>query len=103
MIKAFNSGSDNGVGVFPDLAVKAGVAYGRLRLLVKPGVFASVKELRRNGDRAHLIPADQGSFNFVRLCGCGHATIPRLQSDIARDKRLMQLTKQAERAFNANA
>ena len=65
MSKAFNSGSDNGVGVFPYLAVKAGVANRRLRLLVKLCFIAAVKELGRNGNGFSRIAIGEGVLDYV--------------------------------------
>lgn len=78
MGKAFNGGGNNGVRVFPNLAVKAGVAYGRLRLLIKLRFVAAVKELGRNGNCLACVSVGEGGADFVRFVF--HALTLRKQS-----------------------
>ena len=78
MSKAFNSGGNNGVGVFPYLAVKAGVANRRLRLLVKLRFVAAVKELGRKGNCLACVSVGEGGTDFVRFVF--HALTLRKQS-----------------------
>lgn len=81
--KVFNSGGNNGVWVFPDLAVKAGVAYGRLRLLIKLCFIAAVKELGRNGNGFSRIAISEGVLDYVRFAFHG-GTLLRITGVVQR-------------------
>lgn len=66
------------------MAVKAGVAYGRLRLLIKLCFIAAVKELGRNGNGFPRIAIGEGVLDYVRFAFHG-GTLLRITGVVQKD------------------